>query len=103
MFPTPRILMPYSACANSVDDDTDDSDMYSIASLPPFSPHPSVGTSRTSHDLSMRSASPTPSVWSMTSSMRERVFKHEYGRGLNNYSEVYRLPADDEELDRLGE
>ncbi|EPQ60115.1 S-adenosyl-L-methionine-dependent methyltransferase [Gloeophyllum trabeum ATCC 11539] len=33
--------------------------------------------------------------------MRERIFRHEYGRGLNNYSDVYRLPADDEELERL--
>lgn len=34
--------------------------------------------------------------------MRDQAFKQEYGRGLNNYSEIYRLPADDEELERLG-
>ncbi|KAJ7148906.1 hypothetical protein C8R46DRAFT_863290, partial [Mycena filopes] len=34
-------------------------------------------------------------------SMRTQAFKQEYGRKLNNYSELYRLPADDEELDRL--
>ena len=34
--------------------------------------------------------------------MRAQAFKQEFGRGLNNYSEVYRLPADEEELGRLG-
>ncbi len=38
----------------------------------------------------------------MTSSLRANAYKEEYGRGLNNYSEVYRLPADAEELERLG-
>ncbi|KAJ7148908.1 S-adenosyl-L-methionine-dependent methyltransferase [Mycena filopes] len=78
-----------------------DSDNDSIASLPPFSAAGTTSGSRTSHDVSMRSASPTPSVLSMTSSMRTQAFKQEYGRKLNNYSELYRLPADDEELDRL--
>ncbi|RDB28437.1 Secondary metabolism regulator laeA [Hypsizygus marmoreus] len=83
------------------DIDTDD-DAYSVASLPPFSPPPSVGaSSHTSYDVSMRSGSPAPSVWSMTSSIRAQAFKQEFGRGINNYSEVYRLPADDEELERL--
>ena len=50
----------------------------------------------------MRSASPAPSVMTMTSSIRAAAYRHEYGRGLNNYSEVYRLPADEEELERLG-
>ncbi|KZT42689.1 hypothetical protein SISSUDRAFT_979712 [Sistotremastrum suecicum HHB10207 ss-3] len=49
----------------------------------------------------MQSPSPAPSVYSLTSSLREQSFRREYGRELNNYSEVYRLPADDEELDRL--
>ncbi|KAF9011053.1 S-adenosyl-L-methionine-dependent methyltransferase [Cyathus striatus] len=79
--------------------------MLSVASLPPFSPPPSdPGILYPSHDeevISMRSGSPTPSVWSMTSSMHAQAYKHEYGRGLNNYSEVYRLPADEEELERL--
>lgn len=93
-----RCIIPSDA-----ESDTDESDAYSDTSLPPFSPSASVGASSyTSYDVSMRSASPAPSVWSMTSSLRAQVFKHEYGRGLNNYSEVYRLPADDEELDRLG-
>ncbi|KAI0830806.1 hypothetical protein BC628DRAFT_1312421 [Trametes gibbosa] len=62
---------------------------------------PSVATSVTSHDWDMRSASPAPSVYSMTSSLRAASYRHEFGRGINNYSEVYRLPADDEEFERL--
>lgn len=62
----------------------------------------SAASSATSHDVSMRSGSPAPSVYSVTSSLRAASYRQEYGRGLNNYSEVYRLPADDEELDRLG-
>ena len=60
-------------------------------------------SSVTSADTSMRSVSPGPSIMSVGSAIRVNSFRHEYGRGLNNYSEVYRLPADDEELDRLGE
>ncbi|KAJ6520254.1 hypothetical protein C8R45DRAFT_954465 [Mycena sanguinolenta] len=82
--------------------DDHDSDDESLASLPPFSVSGST-RSHTSYDVSMRSASPTPSVWSMNSAMREQAFKREFGRELNNYSEVYRLPADDEELDRLNQ
>ena len=59
-------------------------------------------SSVTTEDWEMRSASPTQSVFSVTSSLRVTAFRHEYGRGLNNYSEIYRLPADDEELERLG-
>ena len=59
-------------------------------------------TSITSYDRSMRSASPVPSVVSMTDSLREQILRREFGRGLNNYSEVYCLPADDKEWDRLG-
>ncbi|KAJ7150329.1 hypothetical protein C8R46DRAFT_1124641 [Mycena filopes] len=97
VLPSPR----YMAHPGRMLDADHDSDDDSIASLPPFSAAGSTSGSRTSHDVSMRSASPTPSVWSMTSSIRAQAFKQEYGRELNNYSEVYRLPADDEELDRL--
>lgn len=62
----------------------------------------STVSSATSHDASMRSGSPAPSMYSVTSSLRAASYRQEYGRGLNNYSEVYRLPADDEEFDRLG-
>lgn len=41
-------------------------------------------------------------MYSMTSSLRAASYRHEFGRGINNYSEVYRLPADDEEFERLG-
>ncbi|KAF8506853.1 S-adenosyl-L-methionine-dependent methyltransferase [Russula emetica] len=61
----------------------------------------SATSSATSHDVSMRSGSPAPSMYSVTNSLRTASYRQEYGRGLNNYSEVYRLPADDEELDRL--
>jgi len=49
----------------------------------------------------MRSASPAPSIYSMTSSLRAASYREEFGRGLNNYSDVYSLPADQEELTRL--
>lgn len=62
----------------------------------------SHATSATSHDVEMRSVSPAPSVYSVTSSIRAASYRHEYGRGINNYSDVYRLPADDEEFERLG-
>jgi len=59
---------------------------------------PSIATS---FDLerSMHSASPV-SVVSINSNMQ--FFKREYGRQLNNYSDIYHLPADREELERLG-
>ncbi|KZT27548.1 S-adenosyl-L-methionine-dependent methyltransferase [Neolentinus lepideus HHB14362 ss-1] len=80
----------------------DESDALSSVGMGSYAPS-SVSTSATSYDVdvSIRSASPAPSVWSITNSMRERIFRHEYGRGLNNYSDVYRLPADEEELERL--
>src|SRR5882762_4773167 len=59
-------------------------------------------TSRTSVDGSMRSASPAPSVRSMTTSEQEAVIAEVHGRGVNTYSTVYALPADRKELDRLG-
>lgn len=83
----------------SYDGSDDESDSYSMVS---GSYAPSHGTAATSVDWDMRSVSRAPSVLSMTSSIRSAAFRHEYGRGINNYSEVYRLPADDEELDRLG-
>jgi hypothetical protein len=81
---------------NYIDDDShsdSESDIFSLRSAP---------SSATSHDISMRSGSPAPSVYSVTNSIRVASYRHEYGRGLNNYSEIYQLPADDEELDRLG-
>ncbi|KAF8220782.1 S-adenosyl-L-methionine-dependent methyltransferase [Tricholoma matsutake] len=78
-----------------------DSDAESVVSLPPFSPAPSVDSYTTSYDASMRSGSPAPSVWSITSSILSQAVRQEFGRGVNNYSEVYGLAADDEELHRL--
>jgi hypothetical protein len=98
MSPSHRYQTWYS---DDADSEADENDMSSVSSFPPFSPGPSGASSQTS-DYSMRSVSPVRSVWSMTSSLRAQAFKQEYGRGINNYSEVYRLPADEEELERLG-
>ena len=38
----------------------------------------------------------------MTESMRASSYRHEFGRSVNSYSDVYLLPADEEELQRLG-
>ncbi|KAA1471411.1 hypothetical protein DENSPDRAFT_799321 [Dentipellis sp. KUC8613] len=83
----------------SIDSD-DDSDLLSVHSHS-VSSFPSSHSSATSYNVSMRSASPAPSVYSITSSLRAQSFRHEFGRGVNNYSDIYRLPADDEEFDRL--
>lgn len=88
-----------------IDDDYDIRSESSItgmsdSSLDRFPPRSE--SSATTHDIDMRSASPAPSVYSMTSSLREAAFRQEYGRGLNNFSDVYQLPADEEELQRLG-
>jgi len=77
-----------------------DDDLHSDVESDIFSMH-SAPSSATSYDVSMRSGSPAPSIYSVTSSIRAASYRHEFGRGLNNYSEVYQLPADDEELDRL--
>ncbi|KAK0239211.1 S-adenosyl-L-methionine-dependent methyltransferase [Armillaria nabsnona] len=77
--------------------DFDDSERSSSASPGPARSTPY--TSRTSS--STRSVSPTLSVWSMTSSLRAEAYIQEFGRDLNNISEIYYLPADAEELERL--
>ncbi|KAI6031338.1 S-adenosyl-L-methionine-dependent methyltransferase [Pisolithus microcarpus] len=93
--------MPPSRHSTSMDDaDSDcDSDHSTRMSLESFTQ--STASSKTSVDVSMRSSSPTPSVYSVTSSLRAQAYIQEYGRDLNNYSDVYRLPADEEELQRL--
>lgn len=80
-----------------MDADSDNSDIFSLTS--------EAAPSISSYDVAsaMRSSSPAPSlVVSVTSSMQNQIYKQEYGRNLNNYSDVYRLPADEEELERLG-
>jgi hypothetical protein len=94
------ISMSNSFTLDHVSDDTDgESDRYSDISMDSF--HQSNASSRTT--VSMRSSSPTPSVYSVTSSLRAQSVRYEHGRGLNNYSEVYRLPADEAEVERLGQ
>ncbi|KAF7303013.1 hypothetical protein MKEN_01264300 [Mycena kentingensis (nom. inval.)] len=95
------MALPFPHHNNGPDASDSDDDHNSVASLPPFTPPQSTRDSETSYERSTRSSSPTPSVWSVTSSMRESALRREYGRQLNNYSEVYRLPADQEEQDRL--
>lgn len=99
--PLDNNTMPLSRHSTSMDDaDSDcDSDHSTRMSLESFTQ--SNASSRTSVDVSMRSSSPTPSVYSVTSSLRAQAYIQEYGRDLNNYSDVYRLPADQEELQRL--
>jgi SAM-dependent methyltransferase len=48
-----------------------------------------------------RPPSPAPSLYSITSSLRENAFIHCFGRQINSQSDVYQLPADDEEVTRL--
>ncbi|QRV94890.1 methyltransferase domain protein [Ceratobasidium sp. AG-Ba] len=45
--------------------------------------------------------SPEPSIYSLTSSLRDQSFRHVHGRCLNAHSDVYSLPADEEEAQRL--
>ncbi|KAF6743763.1 hypothetical protein DFP72DRAFT_111671 [Ephemerocybe angulata] len=67
-----------------------------------FSPVPRASTmSSYSYHSSERFRSPSPDNRSMTDSLRETLYREEYGRTLNTYSDVYRLPADEEEIDRL--
>ncbi|KZO94087.1 S-adenosyl-L-methionine-dependent methyltransferase [Calocera viscosa TUFC12733] len=47
------------------------------------------------------SLSPAPSVYSLTDSLREASFKRVHERSFNNHSDVYMLPADEEEINRL--
>lgn len=84
------------------DDSMSDSDQsdYSDASM---GTHRSEASSRTSADMSVRSASPARSVVSVTASLRAQAIRVEHGRGVNNYSDVYLLPADDDEVNRLSE
>ncbi|KAH9486365.1 Putative ATP-dependent RNA helicase [Psilocybe cubensis] len=86
-----------------VDSDTE-SEINSVRSgmPPPSESDYSMASSLTSYDVdpSMRSESPE-SVLSLTDSMQANFQRQEYGRGLQTYSELYRLPADEQELERL--
>ncbi|KAG9222320.1 hypothetical protein CCMSSC00406_0002655 [Pleurotus cornucopiae] len=85
-----------------LNEDSDD-DMRSTVSSSLFSASGDVDmSSATSYSTaSNRSDSPAASFVSLTPSMEAAAFKIEYGRGINSASDVYSLPADDEELDRL--
>ena len=45
--------------------------------------------------------SAAPSIYSLTSSLRDQSFRQLHGRSLNAHSDVYYLPADEEEVHRL--
>ncbi|KAJ7938760.1 hypothetical protein B0H13DRAFT_2301402 [Mycena leptocephala] len=77
-----------------------DSDEESFGSPSPFTRPPSVSSQTSCSDF-LRSDSASPSVRSITSSILEQAFREQFGRKLNSRSEVYRLPADEEEVARL--
>lgn len=75
------------------------SELYSLFSAPEC-----ASTTPTSADLDDSETSwpsPAPSVYSVTESIIAQSFTDEFGRKLNSYSNIYRLPADDEEITRL--
>ncbi|KAG6851344.1 hypothetical protein H0H93_005742 [Arthromyces matolae] len=88
-----RTHYPFDNDYSDSDDDFDD---------PPVDFSPPLSVSSYTDEESMRSASPVPSVFSFSHSARAQAVRQEFGRAINNYSEVYKLPADDEELDRQG-
>ena len=94
--------MPTSSYDYDTDSDGDADSDFSMAPTNFQSIGRTTATSRTSLDDSIRSPSPTQSVMSVTSSVRAQSYRLEHGRGVNNYCEVYRLPADEEEIARLG-
>ncbi|KIM71701.1 hypothetical protein PILCRDRAFT_830189 [Piloderma croceum F 1598] len=81
-------------------EDADSESVYTCLSSNPFQSYASSRTS-VSDRSSDRSSSPTLSVISITSSVREQAIANEHGRGINTHSEIYRLPADAEEVERL--
>ncbi|KAF5335503.1 hypothetical protein D9611_012225 [Ephemerocybe angulata] len=67
-----------------------------------LSPIPRASTmSSYSYHSSEQFRTPSPSNQSLTPSMRDTLVREEFGRYLNTMSDVYRLPADEEEMDRL--
>lgn len=97
--PRSRLAMPWADIIPDVDMHSgSDTDTASVVSFEPFG-NGSISSATDMQDQA--SISSGASVFSMSSSIRAQSFRHEYGRGLNNYSEVYQLPADGEELDRL--
>lgn len=65
--------------------------------------HEAPDGSQLAPEESVRSGSPTESIYSLTPSLLESSFMNVHGRTLNSHSEVYQLPADEEEIYRLGE
>ncbi|KZW00512.1 S-adenosyl-L-methionine-dependent methyltransferase [Exidia glandulosa HHB12029] len=63
----------------------------------------SVGDESDRDELASLSSlnSPAPSVYSLTESLIQASFRKEFGRDVQNHSEVYHLPADVPEFERL--
>ena len=98
--PSSSLVPPWADIMS--DDDTcsgSDMDTSSVVSFESFGDSSASSATDIQDHASISSGA---SVFSMSSSIRAQSFKYEYGRNLNNYSEVYQLPADGEELDRLG-
>ncbi|TFK26651.1 hypothetical protein FA15DRAFT_667123 [Coprinopsis marcescibilis] len=82
----------------------------SVVSFPRFSDAGSVASSATSFTYNPSSVSSSSSgdpdqdqldLIQVTPELHASLYKQEYGRTLNSSSDSYRLPADDEEMDRL--
>lgn len=52
-------------------------------------------------DLDSSLGSPAPSVYSLTESLIRQSFRNEFGRDVQNHSDIYHLPADNLEFERL--
>lgn len=93
-----------------IDSDSESEVFSTVSEDPPssiaYTNERGMGTtsSGTSYELDPLTRSNSPmSIISLTESMQANIlYRQEYGRGLNNYAEIYRLPVDDEEFARLG-
>jgi len=107
--------MPSSYTCHHVDNDSEmnieeddlSSETESVPSAIVFSEYGRTGattvTSVEDDGVSMRTPSPEPEpIIHMDEQLRATLYREEFGRNLNSYSDVYKLPVDEEELDRLG-
>ncbi|KDQ07710.1 hypothetical protein BOTBODRAFT_180480 [Botryobasidium botryosum FD-172 SS1] len=92
------------------DNDSDIGSIYTATSAPSTFASSTVPTTSgmdedgvfdSRHSEFGRPPSPAPSIFSITHSLREELFTFVHGRFVNNNSQVYQLPADEEEIDRL--
>jgi len=91
----------------NIEEDSLSSETESVPSTIVFSEYGRTGattvTSAEDDGVSMRTPSPEPEpIIHMDEQLRATLYREEFGRNLNSYSDVYKLPVDEEELDRLG-